>query len=66
MGAPEMNHTVDISETFELKIAALAAHTSQLGARMAELEPRMRQWAADLGAQHGVQYAELFHRTENG
>lgn len=66
MGAPEMNHVVDISETFELKIAALAAHASQVGSRMAELEPRLRKWAAELGAQHGVQYAELFHRTENG
>ena len=66
MGAPEMNHTVDISETFELKIAALAAHASQVGKRMLELEPRLRQWAAELGAQHGVQYAEIFHRTENG
>ena len=66
MGAPEVNHVVDVSATFDLKLAALAAHHSQVGARMAELEPRLRTWAAEMGAQHGFQYAELFHRTENG
>jgi LmbE family N-acetylglucosaminyl deacetylase len=66
MGAPEMNHAVDISTTFDLKLAALAAHDSQLGARMAELEPRLRQWASEIGQHHGFQYAEVFHRTENG
>jgi LmbE family N-acetylglucosaminyl deacetylase len=66
MGAPEVNHAVDISATFDTKIAALAAHASQVGARMAELEPRLRQWAGELGGQYGFQYAEVFHRTENG
>lgn len=66
MGAPEVNHAVDISTTFDQKIAALAAHASQLGTRMKELEPRLRAWAAELGSQHGFEYAELFHRTENG
>jgi LmbE family N-acetylglucosaminyl deacetylase len=66
MGAPELNHAVDVSATFDLKLAALAAHASLVGARMAELEPRLRTWAAELGGQHGFQYAELFHKTENG
>ena len=48
------------------KLAALAAHTSQVGARMADLEPRLRQWATELGAQYGFTYAEVFHETENG
>jgi LmbE family N-acetylglucosaminyl deacetylase len=66
MGAPEQNYASDISATFDLKIAALAAHTSQVGSRMADLEPRLRRWASELGAQHGFQYAEVFHKTENG
>jgi LmbE family N-acetylglucosaminyl deacetylase len=66
MGAPEQNYASDISATFDLKIAALAAHASQVGPRMAELEPRLRQWASELGAQHGFTYAESFHKTENG
>ena len=66
MGAPEQNYASDISATFDLKLAALAAHTSQVGARMAEMEPRLRQWATELGAQYGFTYAEIFHKTENG
>lgn len=66
MGAPVINHAVDITETFDLKLAALAAHDSQLGARMNELTPRLREWAAETGKQHNMQYAEVFHRTENG
>ncbi|MBK9711465.1 MAG: PIG-L family deacetylase [Kouleothrix sp.] len=66
MGAPEVNHAVDISATFDLKIAALTAHASQVGGRMAQIEQRLRTWATELGAQHGMQYAEIFHRAENG
>lgn len=66
MGAPEINHAVDISATIDLKIAALAAHVSQLGPRMTEIETRMRQWGAENGKQHDMAYAEVFHRAENG
>ena len=65
MGAPEVNHAVDISATIELKLAALAAHVSQLGPRMAEIEPRIRQWAAENGKQYDMAFAEMFHRAEN-
>ena len=66
VGAPEQNYASDISATFDLKLAALAAHSSQVGARMAEMEPRLRQWATELGTQYGFTYAEVFHKTENG
>jgi len=66
MGSPEPNHAVDISATFDLKLEALRAHHSQVGARMAELEPLLRQRFADAGAPHNMAYAEVFHRTENG
>jgi LmbE family N-acetylglucosaminyl deacetylase len=66
MGAPEQNYASDISATFDLKVAALAAHASQVGPRMADLEPRLRQWATELGTQYGFAYAEVFHKTENG
>lgn len=65
MGAPEINHAVDISATIDLKIAALAAHDSQLGPRMKELEQRLRQWAAETGKPYEMEFAEVFHRTEN-
>jgi LmbE family N-acetylglucosaminyl deacetylase len=65
MASPEPNFAVDISATFDVKIAALRAHQSQVGLRMDELEPRLRQWATDIGAQHELPMAEAFHFTEN-
>jgi LmbE family N-acetylglucosaminyl deacetylase len=66
MGAPELNHAIDISATIDVKLAALRAHTSQVGARIDELEPLLRKRSAELGEPYGMAYAELFHRTENG
>ena len=66
MGAPELNHAVDISATIDVKLAALRAHTSQVGSRIDELEPLLRKRSAELGEPYGMAYAELFHRTENG
>jgi len=65
MGAPEPNHAVDITATLDLKLAALRAHESQVAARFAELEQRLRTAAADGGASFGMACAEIFHRTEN-
>lgn len=65
MGAPEQNMAVDISDTIDLKLQALRAHDSQVGARFADLEVRIRQWAAENGALYDVPCAEIFHRTEN-
>jgi LmbE family N-acetylglucosaminyl deacetylase len=64
-GAPVLNHPVDISATIDLKIEALRAHESQLGARFAELEARIREWTARIGVEHGFAHAEIFHRTEH-
>jgi LmbE family N-acetylglucosaminyl deacetylase len=49
---------VDISETMELKIAALKKHASQLG----DWDPAemMREWAADTGKEKGLKAAEAF------
>ena len=66
MGAPETNHPIDVSSVFEVKLAALRAHDSQLGARFPEVEKRIRQWGSDNGKPHGFAYAEVFNRSENG
>jgi LmbE family N-acetylglucosaminyl deacetylase len=66
MGAPEVNHAVDITATIETKLASLRAHDSQVGARLAELEPLLRKRFGEAGAPYGMTYAEVFHRTENG
>ena len=66
MGAPEINHAEDISAVFDLKIEALRAHDSQLGARFPEVEKRIRQWGSDNAKPYGFEYAEVFNRAENG
>jgi LmbE family N-acetylglucosaminyl deacetylase len=50
---------VDVSETLEVKLAALRAHASQLR-RPGELEERIRAWAREAGAGAGVEAGEAF------
>jgi len=52
---------VDISETIELKIAALACHASQMPDRVT-LDRNVRERAAQLGRACGYPYAETFVR----
>ncbi len=65
MGAPVVNYAVDISTTIEQKLAALRAHTSQIGNIALEMEQRIRKGGAEQGAKYGMLYAEEFHRAEN-
>ena len=57
----EPDFVVDISETIELKIAALACHASQMPDRVA-LDRNVRERAAQLGRPCGYAYAEAFVR----
>jgi LmbE family N-acetylglucosaminyl deacetylase len=66
MGAPAVNHWVDITDGLDHKLAALRAHDSQLGARFAELERNLRQRLGEVGARYGVGFAEEFLRVEAG
>ena len=59
-GSPEPDVWVDITETVDLKIAALKAHRSQVRADRAEAWIRAR--AGDIGKRFGVAYAEQFNR----
>ena len=52
---------VDISETIEVKIAALACYVSQMPDRVA-LDKNVRERAARLGKPVGYRYAEVFAR----
>jgi LmbE family N-acetylglucosaminyl deacetylase len=66
-GGDHANHFVDISETVDQKIAALAAHASQIGEWAANggLRTEMLKWAQDTAMRHqlGFQYAEGFQRV---
>lgn len=55
------NVWVDVSDTIDVKLAALREHVSQLR-KPAELEERLRAWAREDGARIGTAAAESFRR----
>lgn len=65
-GGQHVNHFVDITDTLELKIQALAAHASQIGdwARTDGLRQEMTKWATETAQRHQLafKYAEGFQR----
>lgn len=58
-GAEKPDTWVDISFTMDTKIAALKKHVSQVG-EWQEMEKVIREWAADDGKEHGMDYAESY------
>lgn len=56
---------VDISDTLEVKLAALREHASQLR-RPAELEETIREWASEAGGAIGRDAAEAFRMVQVG
>lgn len=64
-GSPETNCRLDISDTFELKMAALSCHRSQIDpARFPQMKERMRERYRLMSKDTGYEYAEAFHREE--
>jgi LmbE family N-acetylglucosaminyl deacetylase len=65
-GGQHVNHWVDITTTIDLKIAALEAHSSQIGewATSGGLRREMLKWAAETATRHKLdfKYAEGFQR----
>jgi LmbE family N-acetylglucosaminyl deacetylase len=59
------NATVDVSDTLEVKLAALRAHASQVN-EPDELESRIREWAESTGKDVGVAAAESFRIFDVG
>ena len=57
------DYCVDISETLDAKLAALAAHSSQI-ADVSAMQQRMKQRAHELGQEAGCDYAECFVRVD--
>lgn len=64
-GAEDLNYRFDITDTFNLKIAALLCHKSQVGDK---LNPELRQWltkrAIEMAKGEDFELAEGFHRVE--
>ena len=57
-GHPSANHTVDVTDTVDRKIAALLAHASQHPEPDA-LEPRVREWLGATAARAGLPEGRL-------
>jgi len=64
-GSEDANHCSDITETFDLKVAALCCHVSQVGGMPKEdLEKRMRERYRGFAQGEDYELAEAFHRVE--
>ncbi len=59
----EPNYWVDVSDTFEKKIASIARHRSQV-AKPEEIRERIKEMAATTGQPQNIPLAEAFHRIE--
>lgn len=62
--AEQPNYRVDITDTFDLKMAALACHKSQLAEFAPEMGERLRQWSEEMAKGEEFALAEAFHRVE--
>ncbi len=66
--SPAADHYVDITDTFERKVAALSAHASQIS-DPAELAARIREWGTRIAAAGGLpegHLAEAFQVLQTG
>ncbi len=62
----ETNHVVDITDVFDLKLAALRCHVSQVGDG-GDLDAMMREWAQSNAAEGGLpegRLAEVFRQLD--
>ena len=64
--APEdINYRSDITGTFDVKLAALRCHKSQINDnKIPDLEDRLKQRARDMAEGEDFELAEAFHRVE--
>jgi LmbE family N-acetylglucosaminyl deacetylase len=64
-GSEEPNYRSDITDTFDIKIAALRCHNSQVGdGGSFHMEGWLREWAEEQARGEDFELAESFHRIE--
>ena len=63
-GTEDPNYRSDITNTFDIKLAALLCHKSQVGGFAPALEERLRERAKMMSKGEGYELAESFHRVE--
>jgi len=64
-GTEDPNYRSDITDTFDIKMAALRCHKSQVGDNLSpEMEKWLRQRAKEMAKGENFELAEAFHRVE--
>ena len=64
-GSEEPNYFSDITDTFDIKMAALRCHESQVGPKLRpDLEEMLRERAKEMAKGKGYKLAEAFYRYE--
>jgi len=63
-GSEEPNYRSDITATFDLKLAALSCHKSQVNGASPEMAERMRERAKTMAEGENFELAEAFYRLE--
>jgi len=63
-GSEELDTYIDVSETFDIKMAALSCHASQVGQYIEAFGERIKARAEKTGQGDGVPLAEAFRRIE--
>ena len=64
-GTEDPNYISDITDTFDIKVAALRCHRSQIGDDLSPvMAERLRQRARELAEGEDFELAEAFHRVE--
>jgi len=63
-GSDDINYRLDVTDTFDVKLAALGCHKSQVGDIPPEMRERMREWAKMNAEGEDFELAEAFHRVE--
>ncbi len=64
-GSEDINYRSDITTTFDMKVAALRCHESQMKElNVADLEAWMREWSCSMAEGADCELAEAFHRIE--
>lgn len=63
-GSEQPDYFVDVTNTFDIKMAALRCHKSQVGKMSAEWEQRLRARYQTAPKELGYSLAEAFHRVE--
>jgi LmbE family N-acetylglucosaminyl deacetylase len=63
-GSEELDTYIDVSDTFDIKMAALSCHASQVAPYVKFFRQRIKTRAEKVGQSEGVPLAEAFHRIE--